>query len=340
MRRIGALLLVALAGCGGSAAEGPRAAAPTATPTPFEPVATAPCGPPVVHPRGYPGGDESLKGLPWVRAEPRSLDVVGLLWYWPENWANVRRARVFTGGVHPAGYSAKVLWAFLAPSARNRGGEKLVITGRNLDTGEKVRDSFHAIGYSGQNGAPSYATGLDVPTPGCWRLTLTTGDLKAVVDFRAVDLSKPAAGRRSCNPPLIHRGDDGGDPRLEGVWIEAEPSELQLVAALGYWPEDWDDVRRAQVYTGGVRDGTAAKTAWIFLAPELRGDGGSRLKIRGRNLEGEGTWEDSFAEIFYEGQKGAPSYASILDLPEPGCWRLTLTTGDLRASVDIRAVAP
>jgi hypothetical protein len=188
MRRIAALLLVALAGCGGSAAQGPRAAAPAATPTPFEPVATAPCRPPVVHRTPYPGGDESMGSIPWVRAEPRDLDAVGLLWYWPENWPHVRRARVFTGGVAPAGYYAKLLWAFLAPSARDRGGEKLVVRGRNLDSGETIRDTFYAISYSGQNGAPSFATHLDVPTPGCWRLTLTTGDLKAVVDFRAVDL--------------------------------------------------------------------------------------------------------------------------------------------------------
>jgi hypothetical protein len=46
----------------------------------------------------------------------------------------------------------------------------------------------------------------------------------------------------------------------------------------------------------------------------------------------------TFAEIWYEGQNGAPSYASIIDLPSPGCWRLTLTTGDLKATIDLRAV--
>ena len=76
----------------------------------------------------------------------------------------------------------------------------------------------------------------------------------------------------------------------------------------------------------------------MFLAPDLRGAGDSRLKIEGRNLDGPGTFEQSFAAIHYEGQDGAPSYASTLDLEQPGCWRLTLTTGDLRATVDILAV--
>jgi hypothetical protein len=41
----------------------------------------------------------------------------------------------------------------------------------------------------------------------------------------------------------------------------------------------------------------------------------------------------------YSGQRGAPSYASVIDVPEPGCWRLHLSTGSLRASVVFRAIA-
>jgi hypothetical protein len=44
--------------------------------------------------------------------------------------------------------------------------------------------------------------------------------------------------------------------------------------------------------------------------------------------------------LWYEGQDGAPSCSSILDLDEPGCWRLELITADLHATLDIRAVAP
>ena len=136
----------------------------------------------------------------------------------------------------------------------------------------------------------------------------------------------------SCSPPPVHRGDDG-------VWIEAQPEELRLVGALGYWPEDWDDVERAQVFTvGNGPDGIAAKTMWIFRAPDLKGEGGSHMKIEGRNLDGGGTFEQTNSAVFYEGQNGAPSYASTLDLPNAGCWRLTLTTDDLEATVDIRAV--
>ncbi|MGH3111743.1 MAG: hypothetical protein ACRDQT_12595, partial [Gaiellaceae bacterium] len=63
----------------------------------------------------HPGGDNRLARQPWVRGEPRTVGLVGLLWYWPENWRQNRLsvARIFTGGVAPAGYSTKILWAFL-----------------------------------------------------------------------------------------------------------------------------------------------------------------------------------------------------------------------------------
>jgi hypothetical protein len=136
----------------------------------------------------YPGSSEGLSRLPWVRGEPSDTGLVGLLWYWPQEWQkrHLREARIFTGGVAPAGYNVKILWAFLAPSAKGRGASELVVEGDPLDGGRAFEQEFAAIGYAGQKGAPSYASIIDVPHPGCWRLTLKTGDLTASVDFRAV----------------------------------------------------------------------------------------------------------------------------------------------------------
>jgi hypothetical protein len=86
----------------------------------------------------------------------------------------------------PAGYSAKVLWAFLAPSVRNGGDGKLVIRGENLTGPGRIRDEFSEISYSGQDGAPSFASILDLPRSGCWRLRLTTGELRSFVDIEAI----------------------------------------------------------------------------------------------------------------------------------------------------------
>ena len=60
--------------------------------------------------------------------------------------------------------------------------------------------------------------------------------------------------------------------------------------------------------------------------------------MRGRRLDGRGSFTQRFGPIGYEGQKGAPSYASIVDVPKPGCRRLVLTTGRVRASVVFGAV--
>jgi hypothetical protein len=59
----------------------------------------------------------------------------------------------------------------------------------NLDRPGKFRETFSAISYTGQEGAPSWASSLDLPTPGCWRLRLSSGELRAFVDIRAVRLA-------------------------------------------------------------------------------------------------------------------------------------------------------
>jgi hypothetical protein len=178
-------VLLVVAGCGGSSPEPEPVAAPAATPPAAEPVALAPCDLPRVHRTPYPGGDERMSSIPWIRGAGHGL--VGLLWYWPEQWDDVGRAQVFTGGTSPAGVNAKVLWAFLDPSARDRAGGRLVIDARRLDGPGRWRESFSAISYEGQEGAPSYASHVVLDRPGCWRLTLTTGELRAHVDIRAVD---------------------------------------------------------------------------------------------------------------------------------------------------------
>jgi hypothetical protein len=190
---VAAIALLSLAvGClGDSGAASPTA--PTTLPTTTPPTATAlvaeaGCRPPQVQYTPYPGHGDGLSQIPWVRGEPRDSGLVALLWYWPQSWQQqlVRDARIFTGGVAPAGYNVKVMWVFLARSARDRGGRELVVEGQRLDGPGRFRDSFSAIGYAGAGGAPSYASTIVVPAPGCWRLNLSTGRLRARVDFRAV----------------------------------------------------------------------------------------------------------------------------------------------------------
>jgi hypothetical protein len=169
-------LAVAVVGCGDS---------PEPQRVVSQPAPTPACDPPRVHYTPYAGGDRRLDGIPWIEGTDSGL--VGLLWYWPKEWRH-REARIFTGGVAPQGYSAKLMWVFLDPEAKDRGGAELLVEGRRLNGPGRIRERFAAIGYAGQQGAPSYASIVDLPKPGCWRLTLTTGDLRATVDMRAVRL--------------------------------------------------------------------------------------------------------------------------------------------------------
>ena len=147
-----------------------------------------PCRPARVRYDHYPGGADALAGLPWVAGEPAESGLVALLWYWPRDWQRqrLREARIFTGGVAPAGYNVKVMWVFLSAAARGRGGSTIAVEGRRVDGQRTFRQEFTAIGYEGQNEAPSFASIIDVPATGCWRLTVSTGDLSASVDLRAV----------------------------------------------------------------------------------------------------------------------------------------------------------
>ena len=96
--------------------------------------------------------------------------------------------RIPTGGETPWGSSTKILWVWVGSAARSRGGGEVVVTGRRLGGRERFRQTFVAVSYAGQRGAPSFASIVDVPRPGCWQLALSTGKLRAHVIMRAVDL--------------------------------------------------------------------------------------------------------------------------------------------------------
>lgn len=151
--------------------------------------ATAACNPARVQYTPWPGGDRRLDQIPWIQGKPRSVGLVGLLWYWPKEWraARVRTARIFTHGVAPAGMSTKVLWAFVAPSVANSGGRQGIVRGTRLDSPGSFRQTFARIYYANQRGAPSFASIVDVPESGCWKLQLSMGGrLRAIVTVLAV----------------------------------------------------------------------------------------------------------------------------------------------------------
>jgi hypothetical protein len=128
-------------------------------------------------------------------------------------------------------------------------------------------------------------------------------------------------------------------------WVEGAPAEQQLVGVLWYWPDEWRAQARtnATIYSGGTGPGGQPnmKILWIFNAPKARAAlGAGQVVIKGHRLDGPGKSWQQFVAVSYHGQQGRPSYASIVDLPSPGCWRLDLTAGPLHASAVFDAISP
>src|SRR5436190_5406692 len=181
------LMLPALSAClgGGTSASGTTAVTVGAGPTATEAV----CAAALVHYSPAPKARQlDLSDLPWVRGEPEGSGLVALLWYWPRQWMHQKlsEGRIFTGGVAPAGYNVKVLWMFVSPRARGRSGTTLVVHGTQLDGSAGFQQRFSRIGYRSDTGPTAYASIINVPSAGCWRLEVRSGQLNAQVSLRAI----------------------------------------------------------------------------------------------------------------------------------------------------------
>jgi hypothetical protein len=157
-----------------------------------ESAADVQCGTSVVHFNHYPGSGSGLGQTPWVKASPSAQGLVGLLWYWTDEWRakHITAAEMYAGGHSPTGINMKILWAFLAAKARSAtDAQMLTVKGTRLDGPGKSWQRFHPISYTGQYRAPSFASGIVLPTAGCWRLELTAGSLHGTVTFRALSAS-------------------------------------------------------------------------------------------------------------------------------------------------------
>jgi hypothetical protein len=117
-----------------------------------------------VHYERLAGVEPSLASLPWVAPEPRGAGLVGHLFYYSAlRWgrSRVRDFRIYSGGTAPGGrLRMKILWSAPEPLA----GRTLVVRGTRLGRPAHFVRTL-AVG-------PSI---VNVPRPGCWKLTLRTG---------------------------------------------------------------------------------------------------------------------------------------------------------------------
>jgi hypothetical protein len=84
---------------------------------------------------------------------------------------------------HPENPSNKVLWVVRFP----RNGHPLDIAARRgRDPAQVVRSTWPANSEPGE----IYPSGIDLPSPGCWRLTLAWGSHRATVDVEVHPAAK------------------------------------------------------------------------------------------------------------------------------------------------------
>lgn len=131
-----------------------------------------------VHYTPYPGVEQGLARLPWIAAAPDGSFKAHLFFYDPRlvPWAKDRLlgARIFTVRKRRQ-INPKVLWITRAKGY----GRTLTMTGERLD----APGHFSAT-YQGFGDYPSY---VSVPTPGCWRVSVTSGRVTGRVVFSATD---------------------------------------------------------------------------------------------------------------------------------------------------------
>jgi hypothetical protein len=141
----------------------------------------------------------------------------------------------------------------------------------------------------------------------------------------------PEAAAR-CAPTPVHYGGNGWLARETAPWISTGTGRDRLTGFLYTHELDLGDarVRAAPGYT--VYAGRRAKIAW---APRSLEKVGRTLVVSGRRLDGRGSFTRRFPRAL------TPAFfPSELALPAAGCWRITLRSGSLRGTFDVRAVEP
>jgi hypothetical protein len=134
----------------------------------------------------------------------------------------------------------------------------------------------------------------------------------------------------------VHREPNRQLGTLSGSrWVAGSPRTSSLVGVL-FGGEVVNG--RFAVYAGGVNPGTRGNEKILWILPN-RKRVGPRLVISGR--------KDGSTAVTYRRRLAATgsaqvpgyNYPSILDLSVPGCWKLTLRTAKISATVSVLAQA-
>jgi len=115
---------------------------------------------------------------------------------------------------------------------------------------------------------------------------------------------------------------------------------MKAGAVVGYLYAYGDELqerspRRAALFAGGEGpNGEVEKILWFVRR------GGAGVSVGGRRLDGQGAFTRSFPKVGVPDARGGSYYASIIDLPSAGCWRLTVRQLGVRGRFAVLAFEP
>lgn len=136
----------------------------------------------------------------------------------------------------------------------------------------------------------------------------------------------------------------GGGELSKLPWVQALPNRSGIVGMIfGYDAKLQTDVGRPRfaLWTGGTAPagGPAMKVLWIVMNPHL----GLSILVHGQKLGGRRSFVVARGSITQDASS-APAegfeYPSIVNIPSPGCWRLTVSSGAVKGSLVVAAYRP
>jgi len=140
------------------------------------------CAATPIHFEALPQGG-SLSGLPWVQGVPHRRGIFGMLFGYDGELGT--SFALFTHGESPRGHSTKLLRI-----VRNRyAGGQIVLRGRELGGTATFRQWFGEVWDASAQPAKGheYASIVNLPQAGCWRLDVKSGRARATFVVQAVD---------------------------------------------------------------------------------------------------------------------------------------------------------
>lgn len=159
----------------------PTATIPAQHFTLLKPEVAVPAGCPITPVYTGSLGKPDLDVLPWMKAAPVSSNIIAYLFFAGPVSSNTQTYRLLhTGGGYPDGRSTKILWNIQNVNS----GNDIQITGKKLSGGQDTFQQTFPVASSPLDDYPSI---VNVPSPGCWQLTLKSGTVTGTAVFWVVD---------------------------------------------------------------------------------------------------------------------------------------------------------